>query len=250
MPQAPSRWLSSFALAGFLALIALLGFLISPVSAQTPSDDASLSALTLSPGRLDPAFASATTEYSASVGFTVTRITVTLSLGNSGASFAFLDASDSVLPDRDTVAAGHQIDLVVGENVFKVRVTAEDNLATETYVVSVTRTEADTSLSPTASDPSSAFASSAVYRVTFTGAWTSSATPDGLPSGAHFSPLIGGVHNANVTFVEGGGTASAGVESMAELGGTAGLEAEVTAWPMRSRCSGAPATSARPVYGA
>ena len=154
---------------------------------------------------------------------------MTLSLGDSGASFAFLDASDSVLPDRDSVAPGHQIDLVVGENVFKVRVTAEDNLATETYVVSVTRTEADTSLSPSASDPSSAFASSAVYRVTFTGAWTSSATPDGLPSGAHFSPLIGGVHNANVTFVEGGGTASAGVESMAELGGTAGLEAEVTA---------------------
>ena len=154
---------------------------------------------------------------------------MTLSLGDSGASFAFLNASDSVLPDRDSVAPGHQIDLVVGENVFKIRVTAEDNLATETYVVSVTRTEADTSLSPTASDPSSAFASSAVYRVTFTGAWTSSATPDGLPSGAHFSPLIGGVHNANVTFVEGGGTASAGVESMAELGGTAGLEAEVTA---------------------
>ena len=109
-----------------------------------------------------------------------------------------------------TRSPGHQIDLVVGENVFKVRVTAEDNLATETYVVSVTRTEADTSLSPSASDPSSAFASSAVYRVTFTGAWTSSVTPDGLPSGAHFSPLIGGVHNANVTFVEGGGTASAG----------------------------------------
>ena len=229
VPQAPSRWLSSFALAGFLALIALLGFLTSPALAQTLSDDASLSALTLSQGRLDPAFASATTEYRASVGYTVTRITVTLSLGDSDASFAFLDASDSVLPDRDTVAAGHQIDLVVGENVFKVRVTAEDNLATRTYVVSVTRTEADTSLSPSASDPPSTFASNAVYRVTFTGAWTSLATPDGLPSGAHFSPLIGAVHNANVTFVEGDRTASAGVESMAELGGTAGLEAEVTA---------------------
>ena len=221
--------LRSLALLGILALIALLGFLTSPALAQTPSDDASLSALTLSQGRLDPAFASATTEYSASVGYTVTRITVTLSLGDSAATFAFLDASDSVLPDRDTVAAGHQIDLVVGENVFKVRVTAEDNLATRTYVVSVTRTEADTSLSPSASDPPSTFASNAVYRVTFTGAWTSLATPDGLPSGAHFSPLIGAVHNANVTFVEGGGTASAGVESMAELGGTAGLEAEVTA---------------------
>ena len=228
-PRAWSRRLRSLALLGILALVALLGFLTSPALAQTPSDDASLSALTLSQGRLDPAFASATTEYSAGVGYTVTRITVTLSLGDSDASFAFLDASDSVMPDRDTVAAGHQIDLVVGENVFKVRVTAEDNLTTRTYVVTVTRTEEDRSLSPTTSDPPSAFASSAVYQVTFTGAWTSSATPDGLPSGAHFSPLIGAVHNANVTFVEGDRTASAGVESMAELGGTAGLEAEVTA---------------------
>ena len=228
-PQAWPRRLRSLALLGLLALVAALGFLTSPASAQTPSDDASLSALRLSPGRLDPAFASATTEYRASVGYTVTQITVTLSLGDSAASFAFLDASDSVMPDRDTVADGHQIDLVVGENMFKVRVTAEDNLATRTYVVTVTRTEEDRSLSPTTSDPPSAFASSAVYQVTFTGAWTSLATPDGLPSGAHFSPLIGAVHNANVTFVEGGGTASAGVESMAELGGTAGLQAEVTA---------------------
>ena len=51
----------------------LLGLLTSPASAQTPSDDASLSDLTLSQGRLEPTFASATTEYSASVGYTVTQ---------------------------------------------------------------------------------------------------------------------------------------------------------------------------------
>ena len=113
---------------------------------------------------------------------------MTLSQSDSGASFTFLNASDSVrCPTATRVTAGHQVDLVVGENVFKIRVTAEDNLTSETYVVSVTRTEADTSLSPSASDPSSAFASSAVYRVTFTAAWTSAATPDGLPNGAHFS---------------------------------------------------------------
>ena len=117
----------------------------------------------------------------------------------------------------------------LGENVFKVRVTAEDNLTTMTYVVTVTRTEQDRSLNPTTNDPPSAFASSAVYRVTFTGDWTSLVTPDGLPNGAHFSSLIGGVHNANVSFVEGGETASVGVEWMAELGGTASLEAVVTA---------------------
>ncbi len=229
VPQAPSRWLSSFALAGFLALIALLGFLTSPVSAQTLSDDANLSDLALSPGRLEPAFASGTTEYSAGVGYTITQITVTPNQSDSAASVAFLNAGDLALPDGDMLTDGHQVDLVVGENVFKVRVMAEDSLTTMTYVVTVTRTDEDRSLSPAASDPPSAFASSAVYRVTFTAAWTSSVTPDGLPGGAHFSPLIGAVHNANVTFVEGGGTASAGVESMAELGGTAGLEAEVTA---------------------
>ena len=218
-----------FAQAVLLVMVVLLGLLTSPVSAQALSVDASLSDLTLSQGRLDPAFASATTEYSVSVGYTVTRISVTVSLGNNGASFTLLNAGDSPLPDRDIVTPGHQINLGVGENVLKVRVTAEDNLAMRTYVVTVTRTQEDTSLSPTNSDPPSAFASSAVYGVTFTGAWTSAVTPDGVPSGAHFSPLIGAIHNASVTFVEGGGTASAGIQSMAEVGETAILEAELTA---------------------
>ena len=214
---------------GFLALISLLGLLVWPASAQGLGGDASLSGLALSQGRLNPAFASATTQYSASVGYTVSQITVTPSLNDATASLAFLDPSDAALPDRDNVATGHQVDLGVGENLFKVRVTAEDNLTTATYVVNVTRTEEDTSLSPSASDPPSGFASSVVYRVTFSGAWTSAATPDRVPSGAHFSPLIGGVHNADAIFLESGGTASAGVESMAEVGGTAAFEAEVTA---------------------
>ena len=126
-------------------------------SQTTALADAGWGGLTVSPGRLGPAFPSATTEYSASVSYSVTEITVTPSLNDSDVSFAVLDNSDSVLPDRDTVAAGHQVDLVVGQNVFKVRVTAEDNLAMKTCVVSVTRTEEDTSLSPSAGDPSSSF---------------------------------------------------------------------------------------------
>ena len=50
-----------------------------------------------------------------------------------------------------------------------------------------------------------------------------------MPDGAHFSPLIGGVHNAQATFLEAGGTASPGVESMAERGRTATLAAEIEA---------------------
>ena len=65
------------------------------------------------------------------------------------------------------------------------------------------------------------------------GKWTTSATAAGVPvlSGAHFSPLIGAVHNGRVTFWSSGGTASAGIESMAELGGTSALKSEINANP-------------------
>ncbi len=69
----------------------------------------------------------------------------------------------------------------------------------------------------------------ATYTITYTGAWTSAATPGGVPDGAHFSPLIGGVHNAAVAFLEAGGTATAGIESMAERGRTATLTKEIEA---------------------
>ena len=72
-------------------------------------------------------------------------------------------------------------------------------------------------------------AQSATYRVTFEGKWTTSVTTGGLPSGAHFSPLIGAVHNDSVTFWSSGGTASAGVEAVAELGATATFKSEINA---------------------
>ena len=53
----------------------------------------------------------------------------------------------------------------------------------------------DVSPNPQAGDP--AAGASATYTVTYTGAWTAAATPGGVPDGAHFSPLIGGVHNAS-----------------------------------------------------
>ena len=69
----------------------------------------------------------------------------------------------------------------------------------------------------------------ATYTVTYTGAWTSAATPGGVPDGSHFSPLIGGVHNADVAFLEAGGTATPGIEAMAERGRTAALSEEIKA---------------------
>ena len=84
-------------------------------------------------------------------------------------------------------------------------------------------------LDPPESDPTVDVYSEATYDVTFRGLWTTSVTSGGLPGGAHFTRLIGGMHNAGVTFLRDGGRATAGVEFMAELGGTSTLASEVRA---------------------
>ena len=213
-----------------LGLMALAAVLLRPppaVLAQSPSTDATLGGLTLSEGRLDPVFATGATDYAAGVGYTVSRITVVPTTTDANATVAYLDGSDTPLPDANTVTDEQDVDLVVGETVVKLKITAADTSTLLTYTVTITRTEEDTSLRPTASDPVAANPSTAVYGVTFQGTWTSSVTPDGVPGGAHFSRLIGGVHSAAVTFLEGGQTASTGVESMAEVGGVSDLKSEV-----------------------
>ena len=74
-------------------------------------------------------------------------------------------------------------------------------------------------------------ASGATYEVTFQGNWTTVSTPGGVVSGAHFTTLIGAVHNDDVTFWRSGGRASPGVENVAELGVTPRFESEVNASP-------------------
>ena len=76
-----------------------------------------------------------------------------------------------------------------------------------------------------------ATAQSATYRVTFEGKFTASALASGVsvPSGEHFTTLIGAVHNGSATFWSSGGTASAGVEAVAELGTTGTFKSEVNA---------------------
>ncbi len=72
-----------------------------------------------------------------------------------------------------------------------------------------------------------ASAETATYRVTFDATWSQSTHPDAFPNGAHFSPIIGGTHNSDVTFWEPGGLATPGIESMAETGATTLLRNEV-----------------------
>ena len=105
------------------------------------SMDATLSALSLSDGTLDPAFASDVDAYTASVGNEVATVTVTATANDA-------DATVEIMPaDADDATDGHQVNLAVGETPITATVTASDGSATEAYTVTVTRAAAVVTLS-------------------------------------------------------------------------------------------------------
>ena len=66
------------------------------------------------------------------------------------------------------------------------------------------------------------------YRITFTINWTTSATgTNPIPSGAHFTTLYGATHKSSYSVWRSGARASAGLESLAETGGTSTLRSEI-----------------------
>lgn len=69
----------------------------------------------------------------------------------------------------------------------------------------------------------------AEYSVTFTGNWTLQSTPGGVVSSAHFTTLAIATHNSSVVFWESGGTATSGLEQLAELGATSSFLSEIRA---------------------
>ena len=101
--------------------------------------DATLSALSVSGATLSPAFAAATTTYSATVANTVTQVTITETTSEPTATVEYLDGSDATRTDADTMTADLQVNLSVGSNIVKVKVTAPDTTTTETYTVNVLR---------------------------------------------------------------------------------------------------------------
>ena len=107
------------------------------------SDDATLSDLSLSHGSitvpLNRAFDAATTQYTASVAYGVSSLTVTPTTNEMNATVGYFDASDTDLDDADANTPDHQVNLERGPNTLKVKVTADDGNTTETYTVVVTR---------------------------------------------------------------------------------------------------------------
>ncbi len=67
----------------------------------------------------------------------------------------------------------------------------------------------------------------AMCNLRFSSTWSAATHPGSFPPNAHFSPLVGGTHNNDVSFWQAGATATPGIKSMAETGATGLLAGEV-----------------------
>ena len=193
-------------------------YTVTVTRAEQSSTDASLSALTLS-GIDFGTFASTTTSYTASVANSVSQTTVTPTVNYSGASYVVkLDGVED---------ADGMVSLSVGSNVVTVEVTAEDDSTTQTYTVTVTRSEqssTDASLS--------ALTLSGIDFGTFASGTTSytaqvansvsetTVTPTVNQSGASYVIKLGGVTDADGVVALSVGSNVITVEVTAEDGET------------------------------
>ncbi|MDG1823611.1 MAG: spondin domain-containing protein [Flavobacteriaceae bacterium] len=73
------------------------------------------------------------------------------------------------------------------------------------------------------------FEETATYQLSFVFDWNSTDFPNEYPSSAHFSPLVGWVHEKDHPYFKEGEFASSGIEQMAETGSTTTLENELEA---------------------
>ena len=95
------------------------------VTVDTRSDNADLSALTLSSGTLDPTFASGTITYTASVTNVTTSVTVTPTRAEANATIAMRINSGSFAPITSGTPSG-SLALNIGANTIDVEVTGPD----------------------------------------------------------------------------------------------------------------------------
>ena len=136
----PSRLL---ALATAMAVLgAALLLAAHPVSAQTPSNNANLSALSIL-GTAVPGFNADTTSYTISLDAPERPATIAATAADANATVEYNPA------DADTETGGHQVVLNEGDNTVTVTVTAEDT-TTKDYTVTVTALDAADSAATTA----------------------------------------------------------------------------------------------------
>ncbi|NQX61313.1 cadherin-like beta sandwich domain-containing protein [Paenibacillus qinlingensis] len=105
----------------------------SIIVTRAPSSEATLSALTISPGTFQETFTSGRTAYTASVANDVTEITVTPTVTDSLSSLKVNDVASV------SGAVYGPIPLAVGANTITLLVTAQDGTTTTSYSIIVTR---------------------------------------------------------------------------------------------------------------
>ena len=88
---------------------------------------------------LSPAFSGTGYSYTASVGYEVVQLTVT-AMGSDDATIMIVQDDDiTAQPDADSGTEGHQVTLMPGENVIRVKVVEGDS--SQTYAITVTRSK-------------------------------------------------------------------------------------------------------------
>jgi gliding motility-associated-like protein len=103
------------------------------LSIRTGANNANLAGLTISSGTLTPAFATATTSYTASIANATTSVTVTPTTS---------DTHATVTVNGVAVASGSpsaSLPMAIGSNVITTVVTAQNGSTTKTYTITVTR---------------------------------------------------------------------------------------------------------------
>ena len=177
------------------------------------SADATLSALTLSTGTLDPPFDPATSTYTVDVAPTVSSITITATATDDGATVT-VDGTPTTSGDPSA-----SISLTDGDNALLVVVTAEDGSTIRTYTVTVTKgsfaTDATLSaltlstgtLTPPF-DPATSTYTADVEDTVASITITATATDDGATVTVDGTPTASGSPSASISLAEGDNTVS------------------------------------------
>ncbi len=194
------------------------------------STNANLSSLALSSGTLSPAFASATTSYTASVPNATASLTVTPTLA---------DSTATVMVNGVSVASGSAsaaIALSAGSNTITTLVTAQDSTTTKTYTVTITRLAPPTVATPLYSGVTG---TSATLGGDVTSDGNATITARGIvraPTSINSNPQIGGTGVVNVT-----GTGTTGVFTV-----NAGTLAPITDYSFAAYATNSQGTSYSP----
>ena len=112
---------------------------------------------------------------------------------------------------------------VGGPSTYTISATSATGSSMATVEITVAEPSPSTACSATAA----ANESSVDYQIEFTTTWSQANNGVRLPSSAHFTSLTGATHNADYRMWYNGAIASNGLESLAEVGGTGTVSAEI-----------------------